>query len=94
MARKAAGGSALIERLNEMVSELIKTNRKLKREVEKLTARRPVAARSTAQRSSRAAPRRVKRVAKKPVAAKRRKTAVAPKVKRKTVAPRRRKATR
>ena len=94
MARKAAGASALIERLNEMVGELIKTNRRLKREVEKLNARRPAAARSTVKKSARAAPRRVKRVAKKPVAAKRRKTAAGPKPKRKTVAPRRRKATR
>jgi hypothetical protein len=94
MARKAAGGSALIERLNDRVAELIKSNRRLKREVEKLTARRPAAARSTVKRSSRAAPRRVKRVARKPVAAKRRKTAAVPKVKRKTEAPQRRKATR
>jgi hypothetical protein len=94
MARKAAGGSALIERLNEMVAELIKTNRRLKREVEKLSSRRPAAARSTPKRSSRAAPRPVKRVAKKPVAAKRRKATAAPRAKRKTVAPRRRKTAR
>jgi hypothetical protein len=94
MARKAGSGSDLIERLNEMVAELIKTNRRLKREVEKLSARRPAAARSTAKRSSRAAPRRVKRVAKKPVAPKRRKATAAPKAKRKIVAPRRRKTAR
>jgi hypothetical protein len=94
MERKAASGSELVQRLNDMVAELVKINRKLKREVEKLAARRPAAARSTVKRSSRAAPRRVQRVAKKPVAAKRRKTTAAPKAKRKTVAPRRRKATR
>ena len=94
MARKAGSGSDLIERLNAMVAELIKANRKLKREVDKLKARRPTAARSTAKRSSRAAPRPVKRVAKKPVPVKRRKTAAAPKAKRKTVAPRRRKKAR
>ena len=77
-----------------MVAELIKTNRRLKREVEKLTARRPAAARGTAKTSSRAAPRRTKRVAKKPVAAKRRKGTAAPKAKRKTVAPRRPKTSR
>jgi regulator of replication initiation timing len=94
MARKPGSGSDLIERLNAMVAELIKTNRKLQRELDKLTARRPKAARTTAKKSSRAAPRRVKRVAKKPVAVKRGKTIAVPKSKRKTVAPRRRKTAR
>jgi uncharacterized coiled-coil protein SlyX len=94
MARKAGSVSDLIERLNAMVADLLKTNRKLQRELDKLTARRPKAARSTAKKSSRAAPRGVKRVAKKPAAAKRRKTTAVPKAKRKTVAPRRRKKAR
>ena len=94
MARNAGSGSDLIERLNAMVAELIKTNRKLKREVDRLTARRPAAASSPARRSARAPSRPVKRVAKKPVALKRRKTAAAPKAKRKKVAPRRRTTTR
>jgi uncharacterized coiled-coil protein SlyX len=94
MARKTSSGSDLIERLNAMVAELIKANRKLKREVDRLTTRRPAPARSSPRRSSRAAPRPVKRVAKKPVAAKRRKTTAAPKAKRKTAAPRRRKTAR
>jgi hypothetical protein len=94
MAPRASSGNELVQRLNDMVAGLVKTNRRLKREVEKLTARRPAAARRTVKKGSRAAPRRTNRVAKKPVAVKRRKATAAPKAKRKTVAPRRRKAAR
>jgi hypothetical protein len=93
VARRAANGSALIERLNQMVAELIKSNRRLKREVEKLSERRPAAARSPVKRSSRTT-KRVQRAPKKTVTSKHRKTAAAPKPKRKIVAPRRRKTTR
>jgi uncharacterized coiled-coil protein SlyX len=94
MARKVATGNELIERLNQMVAELIKTNRRLKREVDKLTARRPAPMRRAVKRSSRAAPRRVQRAPKKPVTTKRRKATAAPKAKRKVVAPVRRKKAR
>jgi hypothetical protein len=91
--RRAAGGNELIERLNQMVAELIKSNRRLTREVEKLSERRPAAARTPVKRSSRAT-KRVRPVPKKTVTSKRRKTAAAPKAKRKVIAPRRRKTTR
>jgi uncharacterized coiled-coil protein SlyX len=94
MARKAASGNELIERLNQMVAELIKTNRRLKREVDKLTARRPAPARNAVKRTTRSTPRRVQRAPKKPMTIKRRKTTAPPKAKRKVAAPRRRKTTR
>jgi uncharacterized coiled-coil protein SlyX len=94
MARKAASGNELIERLNQMVAELIKTNRRLKREVDKLTARRPAPARNAVKRTTRSTPRRVQRAPKKPMTIKRRKTTAPTKAKRKVAAPRRRKTTK
>jgi hypothetical protein len=89
----APTGTDLVQRLNDMVLDLIKENRRLKREVERLNARRPAAAVTKVKRGSRTVKRRVQRVPKKPVKSARRKTAPAAPKKRKTVAPRKRKTT-
>ncbi len=86
--RKRVGGADLIQQLNDMVAELIKENRKLKRQVDKLTARGSEAASSAVERSLRTIQRRVQRALEAPVKG-RRKTATA---RGKTVTGRRRKA--
>ena len=65
-ASKRAGGTELIQQLNDMVAELIKENRKLKREVDKLTLRGSTAASSAVERSLRTIQRRVQRALKAP----------------------------
>src|SRR5207245_10704014 len=60
-ARRRLGGNQLIEQLNSMVAELIKENRKLKRQVEKLTARGTKAASTTVERDLRTVQRRVQK---------------------------------
>jgi molybdenum-dependent DNA-binding transcriptional regulator ModE len=70
---KRLGGAELISQLNDMVAELIKENRKLKREVDKLTLRGSTAASSAVERSLRTIQRRVQRALKTP--AKRKRTA-------------------
>jgi hypothetical protein len=72
--RKRVGGGELIQQLNEMVAELIKENRKLKRQVDKLTTRGSAAASSAVERSLRTIQRRVQRALTGPVK-RRRKTA-------------------
>lgn len=79
---KRAGGAQLIEQLNEMVAELIRENRKLKREVDKLTARGSAAASTAVERSLRTIQRRVQKALAAPV--KRRKKAVGSAGRRKT----------
>ncbi len=59
--RRRLGGNQLIEQLNTMIAELIKENRNLKRQVEKLTARGAKAASSTVERSLRTIQRRVQK---------------------------------
>ena len=59
--RRRLGGNQLIEQLNSMVAELIKENRKLKRQVEKLTARGTKAASATVERGLRTIQRRVQK---------------------------------
>jgi len=71
---KRAGGAELIQSLNDMVAELIKENRKLKREVDKLALRGSTAASSAVERSLRTIQRRVQRALKTP-ATRRRATA-------------------
>ena len=70
-APKRAGGAELIQQLNDMVAELIKENRKLKREVDKLTLRGSTAASSAVERSLRTIQRRVQRALKAPAKRKR-----------------------
>src|SRR6266849_5733985 len=59
--RRKVGGGDLIAQLNTMVAELIKENRKLKRQVEKLTARGAKAASTTVERGLRTSQRRVQK---------------------------------
>lgn len=59
--RRRLGGSELVHQLNTMVAELIKENRKLKRQVEKLTARGTKVASTTVERSLRTIQRRVQK---------------------------------
>jgi hypothetical protein len=90
--RKRIGGGDLIDQLNSMIAELIKENRKLKREVDKLTARGSATASKAVERSLRTIQRRVQR-ALTPTKRKRRKTAGATPARKKPVTRRRRKAT-
>ena len=59
--RRRLGGHELVAQLNEMIAELIKENRKLKREVDKLTARGTAVASTTVDRGLRTLQRRVQR---------------------------------
>lgn len=92
--RKRIGGADLTQKLNEMVAELIKENRKLRRQVVKLTEQGSRATSGAVERSLRTIQRRVQR-ALTPAPAKRRKrkTAAAATPRRKTVTRRRRKAS-
>src|SRR3977135_736790 len=58
---KRVGGGELVQQLNDMVAELIKENRKLKRQVDKLTERGSAAASTAVERSLRTIQRRVQR---------------------------------
>jgi len=58
---KRVGGGELIEQLNEMVAELIRENRRLKRQVDKLTERGSAAASTAVERSLRTIQRRVQK---------------------------------
>lgn len=59
--RRRITGHELVEQLNEVVAQLIKENRKLKRQVEKLSARGTAAASGTVDRGLRTIQRRVQR---------------------------------
>lgn len=59
--RKREGGNELVARLNAMVADLIKENRKLRRQVVKLTERGSSAAAGTVERGLRTLSRRVER---------------------------------
>ena len=87
------GGAELTEQLNQMVAELIKENRKLRRQVVKLTERGSKVASTTLERGLRTIQRRVQRALVSPVKRRRRKTAGAAATRKKTVTRRRRKAS-
>ena len=73
MAQKRNGSGDIIERLNTAVALLLRDNRKLRRDLVKLSERAAATATKTAKRGARAITRRVKKVvprAKKKVAAK------------------------
>jgi uncharacterized coiled-coil protein SlyX len=70
---KRLDGGALIEQLNEMVAELIRENRKLKRQVDKLTERGSAAASTAVERSLRTIQRRVQKALAAPVKGRKRK---------------------
>jgi hypothetical protein len=59
--RRRVGGAELVETLNEMVSQLIKENRTLKRQLAKLTAGGTTAVNGAAERSLRSLQRKVQR---------------------------------
>ena len=88
--RKRLGGTELTEQLNHMVAELIKENRKLKRQVVKLTARGAEKASSTVDRTLRTIQRRVQKALTAPAKRRRKPAATAP-TRKKPVTRRRRK---
>jgi hypothetical protein len=59
--RRRVGGSELVDSLNGMIGELIKENRKLRRQVEKLSAKGAAAAQTTVERGLRTIQRKVQR---------------------------------
>jgi hypothetical protein len=89
--RKRLVGSELVTQLNAMIAELIKENRKLKRQVDKMTARGSAAASSTVERGLRTLQRRVQRALTAPAKRRRRKAAPAPAARRRTTTKKRRK---
>jgi hypothetical protein len=90
--RKRLGGPELTEQLNHMVAELIKENRKLKRQVVKLTERGTKVASTTVDRTLRTIQRRVQKALTAPAKRKRRAAAAAT-TRKKPVTRRRRKTT-
>lgn len=76
---KRLSGHDLVEQLNKVVAALIKENRQLKRQVEKLTARTTRAASGTVDRSLRAIQKRAQKALGSPVRKRRRSAAAAKK---------------
>jgi len=91
--RRRLAGPELTEQLNHMVAELIKENRKLKRQVLKLTERGTKVASSTVDRTLRTIQRRVQKALTAPAKRRRRKTAPASTTRKKAVTTRRRRKT-
>src|SRR5205807_5069948 len=91
--RRRVGGSDLIGQLNTMVAELIKDNRNLRRQVEKLSARGTKAASGTVERGLRTIQRRVQKALGAPKRRKRSAAPAATKTRRATTTRRRRKAS-
>ena len=89
--RKRLGGTELTEQLNHMVAELIKENRKLKRQVLKLTERGAEKASSTVDRTLRTIQRRVQKALTAPAKRRRRKPAATATTRKKPVTRGRRK---
>jgi hypothetical protein len=91
--RKRLGGAELTEQLNHMVAELIKENRKLKRQIVKLTERGAKSASSSVDRTLRTIQRRVQKALTAPAKRRRRTTTAAATTRKKPVTRRRRKAS-
>jgi hypothetical protein len=91
--RKRLGGTELTQQLNNMVAELIKENRKLRRQVVKLTEQGAKSASSTVDRTLRTIQRRVQKALTAPTKRRRRKTAAAATTRKKAVTTRRRRKT-
>jgi len=91
--RRRLDGHELIQQLNGMVAELIKENRKLKRQVEKLTARGTKAASGAVERSLRTIQRRVQKALATPKRRKRRTAAAAPTKRKRATTTRKRRKT-
>src|SRR6202163_5037507 len=83
--RKRLGAPELTEQLNHMVAELIKENRKRKRQVVKLTEQGAEKASSTVDRTLRTIQRRVQKALTAPAKRRRRKTAAATTTRKKPV---------
>ena len=90
--RKREGGSELVTRLNAMVADLIKENRKLRRQVVKLTEKGTSMASGTVERGLRTISRRVERALSGTTKRRRRKSTAATSGRRKTATRRRKKA--
>ena len=91
--RKRLGGTELIQQLNNMVAELIKENRKLKRQVVKLTERGAQSASNAVDRTLRTIQRRVQKALSAPAKRRRRKTTATAATRKKPVTRRRRKVS-
>lgn len=74
---KRLAGQELVEQLNSVVAQLIRENRKLKRQVDKLTARASGAASGTVDRSLRAIQKSAKAALGEPVRKRRRRAPAA-----------------
>ena len=91
--RKKLGGPELTQQLNQMVAELIKENRKLKRQVVKLTERGSKVAATAVERGLRNIQRRVQKALTAPAKRRRRGTVTAAATRKRAVSKRRRKTT-
>jgi hypothetical protein len=87
--RKRLGGTELTAQLNHMVAELIKENRKLRRQVVKLTEKGAKTASSTVDRTLRTIQRRVQKALTAPAKRRRRKPAATTTTRKKPVTRRR-----
>ncbi len=90
--RKREGGAELVTRLNAMVADLIKENRKLRRQVVKLTERGTSVAAGSVERGLRTISRRVERALTGAAKRRRRKSTASTNGRRKTATRRRKKA--
>ena len=88
--RKRAGGAELVDNLNAMVSELIKENRKLRRQVDKLSSKGTAAASGTIEKGLRSIQRRVQRAMSSGTSTTRRRRATSTTTRRRTTTTRRR----
>jgi hypothetical protein len=75
--RRRISGAELVETLNEMVTQLIKENRSLKRQLAKLTAGGATAINGSAERTLRLLQRKVQRAVSAPPVTRRRRTTTA-----------------
>jgi hypothetical protein len=86
MAAKRSGGSDIVDRLNDAIGELISENRKLRRELLKLSERGASAAAKTVRRAVRTISRGAKKAVSRPAPRRPRKTATRPSARRKPAA--------
>ena len=91
--RRSAGGGELVENLNGMVDQLIKENRKLKRQLDKLTSKTATAAGSGIERGLKSIQRRVQKALTGTTTTRRRTTRATGATTRRTTTRRRRAAT-
>jgi hypothetical protein len=75
--RRRIGGAELVDTLNEMVSQLIKENRSLKRQLARLSAGGSTSTNGSAERTLRSLQRKVQRAVSAPATTRRRRTSSA-----------------